>query len=79
MKRVYDVYIDSPDCLAYKFERNKELVGVITASIRWAFFTNVSLSESLGKRRTRAVGGLFDAAGFERVSVIWNTGRCGQV
>jgi GNAT superfamily N-acetyltransferase len=61
IRRVFDVYLNDSNYLLYGYEKGSELVGIITVSIRWAFFYEgkVAIIEDLVVRediRTRGIG-----------------------
>ena len=38
IRQVFDVYLNDSNYLLYGYEKDSELAGIITVSIRWAFF-----------------------------------------
>ena len=61
IRRVFDIYLNDSNYLLYGYEKDSELAGIVTVSIRWAFFYEgkVAIIEDFVVRkdiRTRGIG-----------------------
>ena len=76
IRRVFDVYSSDPNYLMYGYEKNNELAGVITVSIRWAFFYEgkVAIIEDLVVRKEIRAKGIGTAIVREVETILHSMG-----